>query len=68
MSDENDVKNDLSRRQALKSIALGIGVGASLPILGQKALAEIMNTNINTARRRLLRQARRNFSMRRNWR
>ncbi len=40
MSDENDVKNDLSRRQALKSIALGIGVGASLPILGQKALAE----------------------------
>ena len=40
MSDENDVKNDLSRRQALKGIALGIGAGASLPILGQKALAE----------------------------
>ncbi len=39
MSDENDVKNDLSRRQALKGIALGIGAGASLPILGQKALA-----------------------------
>lgn len=39
MSDEKDVKNDLSRRQALKNIAFGVGVGASLPILGQTALA-----------------------------
>jgi hypothetical protein len=39
MSDEKDVKNDLSRRQALKNIAFGVGVGASLPILGQSALA-----------------------------
>lgn len=40
MSDEKDQKNDLSRRQALKGLALGIGVGASLPILGQQALAD----------------------------
>jgi hypothetical protein len=38
MSDEQDVKNDLSRRQALKGIALG--VGASLPILNQQARAD----------------------------
>ncbi len=39
MSDEKDVKNDLSRREALKNIAFGVSVGASLPILGQTALA-----------------------------
>jgi gluconate 2-dehydrogenase gamma chain len=37
MSEE---KNGLNRREALKGIATGIGVGASLPILGQKALAQ----------------------------
>ncbi|HZS06673.1 MAG TPA: gluconate 2-dehydrogenase subunit 3 family protein [Blastocatellia bacterium] len=40
MSDEKDVKNDLTRREALKGIALGVGVGASLPILGQQARAD----------------------------
>lgn len=37
MSEE---KNSLNRREALKGIATGIGVGASLPILGQNALAQ----------------------------
>ena len=37
MSEE---KKGLNRRDALKGIATGIGVGASLPILGQKALAQ----------------------------
>ncbi|MBS1808529.1 MAG: gluconate 2-dehydrogenase subunit 3 family protein [Acidobacteria bacterium] len=37
MSEE---KNGLNRREALKGIATGIGVGASLPILGQQALAQ----------------------------
>ncbi len=37
MSEE---KNNINRREALKGIATGIGVGASLPILGQRALAD----------------------------
>ena len=37
MSEE---KNGLNRREALKGIATGLGVGASLPILGQTALAQ----------------------------
>ncbi len=37
MSEE---KNGLNRREALKGIATGIGVGATLPILGQNALAQ----------------------------
>lgn len=37
MSEE---KNGLNRREALKGIATGLGVGASLPILGQSALAQ----------------------------
>ncbi len=37
MSEE---KQGLNRREALKGIATGIGVGASLPILGQSALAQ----------------------------
>ncbi len=37
MSEE---KKGLNRRDALKGIATGIGVGASLPILGQPALAQ----------------------------
>ncbi len=37
MSEE---KNGLNRRAALKGIATGLGVGASLPILGQSALAQ----------------------------
>lgn len=37
MSEE---KQGLNRREALKGIATGIGVGASLPILGQNALAQ----------------------------
>ena len=37
MSEE---KKGLNRRDALKGIATGIGVGASLPILGQSALAQ----------------------------
>lgn len=37
MSEE---KNGLNRREALKGIATGIGVGASLPILGQNTLAQ----------------------------
>ena len=37
MSEE---KHGLNRREALKGIATGIGVGASLPILGQTALAQ----------------------------
>ncbi len=37
MSEE---KNGLNRRAALKGIATGIGIGASLPILGQTALAQ----------------------------
>mgnify|MGYP002336280245 CR=1 FL=1 len=37
MSEE---KKGLNRRDALKGIATGIGVGASLPIIGQSALAQ----------------------------
>jgi hypothetical protein len=37
MSEEN---NNINRREALKGIATSIGVGASLPILGQRVLAE----------------------------
>ena len=33
-------KNGINRRDALKGIATGIGVGASLPILGQRVLAD----------------------------
>ncbi len=36
MSEE---KNGINRREALRGIATSIGVGASLPILGQRALA-----------------------------
>jgi hypothetical protein len=40
MADEKPENNALSRREALKGIALGIGTGASLPILGQTVRAE----------------------------
>jgi len=38
MSDESN--NNLSRRDALKNLAVGIGVAGSLPILNQAALAQ----------------------------
>lgn len=46
MSEE---KNSLNRRAALKGIATGLGVGASLPILGQSALAQHDHHNMAKA-------------------